>query len=248
MALHISKLKVAKDSHQIIDNVTFVVESAKVVTLEGQNGSGKTTLVRAVAGDPGLTVTGSIKIDNLKIDGLTPEKRFKAGLFVSFQNPPELPNIKVADFLKDVYFEEKSFENCHEGSLDDFATELSKSLLILNLDEKILAKTMNQDFSGGEKKRLEALQMLLLRPKFALLDEIDSGVDHASLTCIAKVIKYLIEKNHTGFLIITHYQKFKDLLTVDKTLRLSSRPASPSLGGRKSRSTQKGMDPVSSTG
>ena len=110
MSLNISKITVTKDDHKIIDEVTFVVESAKIVTLEGQNGSGKTTLVRALAGDPNLTVTGGIKLDDREIDKLSPEKRFKAGLFVSFQNPPELPNIKVADFLKDVYFEKKSFE------------------------------------------------------------------------------------------------------------------------------------------
>jgi len=217
MTLHISKITVIKDGHQIITNATFAIKSGQIVVLEGQNGSGKTTLIRALAGDPGLIVTGSVKLGNIQIDDLTPEKRFKAGLFVSFQNPPELPNIKVADFLKDIYF-----ENNANSSLDDFATNLSQALLILNLDEKILEKTMNQDFSGGEKKRLEALQMLLLRPKFALLDEIDSGVDQASLKLIAKAIKYLIEKNNTGFLIVTHYQKFKDLLTVDHTLKLEA--------------------------
>ena len=217
MTLNISKLSVVKDGHKIISNATFAVESGQIIGLEGQNGSGKTTLVRALAGDPGLTISGSVKVGNIEINKLTPEKRFKAGLFISFQNPPELPNIKVADFLKDIYFENNS-----AASLDDFATELSKALLILNLDEKILEKTMNQDFSGGEKKRLEALQMLLLRPKFALLDEIDSGVDAATLKSIIKAIKYLIESRCTGFLVVTHYQKFKDLLTINKTLKLEA--------------------------
>jgi Fe-S cluster assembly ATP-binding protein len=215
MSLCVSHLQVAAGKTPIIKDVSFNISSGEIVALQGVNGSGKTTLARALAGDPGLKVVAKkVMLNNVDLLALTPEKRFAAGLFLSFQHPVELPHITVTSFLKAIYFAAPN------ASFERFADDLEKNLHLLKLPIKFLERIMNQDFSGGEKKRLELLQLLLLEPKFAILDELDSGVDKNTLELFAKIIKNLAKEAKVGFLVISHYQKFIDLLKPSRVITL----------------------------
>lgn len=215
MGLIVSNLQVKNGEKVVLSDVSVIVKNGEIVVLVGLNGSGKTTLARALAGDPGLIVSsGQATLNEVDLLKLPVNQRFGAGLFVSFQNPVELPHITVVSFLKAVYFNQPA------NSFENFADELDKNLQLLNLPVSFLERVMNQDFSGGEKKRLELLQLLLLKPKFAILDELDSGVDKESLALFARIIANLAQEEKIGFLVISHYQKFMDLLSPAKVVTL----------------------------
>jgi Fe-S cluster assembly ATP-binding protein len=187
---------------EIVKGVTLEVGPGEIHALMGPNGSGKTTLVHLVMGKPGYELVGGhIYLAGESIDSLAPYERARKGLFVGFQYPTSLPGIRLARVL--------------EASLRDgpaLSARIDEEARHLRLDPSLLARGLNTDFSGGEKKRAEILQMLLLQPKVAVLDEIDSGLDIDGLRTVAKGIERAASQG-TGVLLITHYQRILEHLT-----------------------------------
>ncbi len=182
------------------------MKGGELHAIMGPNGSGKTTLSYAIAGHPLYNSRGSVKIDNEELLDLSADERALKGVFLSFQNPPYLEGITVIQLLKKSYFK---LNGIPDNSLNEFI-KLKKSvkdaLHVLKLPEDFLKREVNKNFSGGEKKKMEILQMLVLRPRFVILDEIDSGLDVDSLKIVADAINSF-RSNDRVFLVITHYNR-----------------------------------------
>jgi Fe-S cluster assembly ATP-binding protein len=203
-SLCISELHVAVDKKTILHGIDLVIEPCCIHALMGPNGSGKSTLAYALAGHPRYTITkGSIKFNDEDITKSSPDKRARKGLFVAFQQVPIISGLTVFSFLKEAY-------QAHTGILIDsksFQDFLLSKIDILAMDKRFLNRSLYDGFSGGEKKRLELLQLLLFNPKVAILDEIDSGVDVDSLVSIINSIQEVRRNNPAmSIIIITHYQ------------------------------------------
>lgn len=177
----------------------------------GPNGSGKSTLVMATAGYPHyrLSPDTKIELDGKEITHLEPHERGKLGLFVSFQNPPPVPGVNIVQLLRLLV---------PAGDYSLFYDRLKKLGEDLGLTEDYLARSLNQDFSGGEKKKTEILQAEILNPRYLILDEIDTGLDIDALKLVAKRIRRMVEKKKTGVLIITHYLRILRYLKPDKVI------------------------------
>ncbi|MCX6783580.1 MAG: Fe-S cluster assembly ATPase SufC [candidate division WWE3 bacterium] len=209
LSLLIRNLSVSINEKTLLKDVNLELKPGELLVIEGPNGAGKSSLAAALMGDPSLEVSAkTLSIDGKSLLTLTTKLRAKSGLFLSFQTPVGIPGIKVGNFLLETYLNRSS----GPSNTQNFTEELEIYMSLLKLPVNFLERDLNEDFSGGEKKRLEALQMLLIQPKYAILDEIDSGVDRESLTLIEAAIKYLREKHQTGFIIISHYQKFIESL------------------------------------
>ncbi len=211
--LSFSNLSVAVDKKQILNNVSFVVESSKVHALMGQNGSGKSSLSYTAMGHPFYQVKqGSIFFNGVNITHMSPEKRAQMGLFLSFQSPYSLTGVSVFSFLK------ASYNACVDStiSVENFNNLLKKKMDLLDIDVSFVDRDVNVGFSGGEKKRLEMLQLLLLQPKVAILDELDSGLDIDALKIVAHGLKTIKQHNpDMAIIIITHYQKILEYIQPD---------------------------------
>lgn len=190
--LELKNVSVSVKEKQLIDNVSLKVRKGEVHFLMGPNGSGKTSLAMSIAGKKDYSVKGDIILDGEKINSLQPEERAGNGLFTGFQNPVEVPGVSYEAFLR----------------------KISKSKIDENILKMIENRNLNQGFSGGEKKKLEIAQMVLINPKIAVLDEIDSGLDVDAIKKISfEIIK---QKNRgTGFLIITHYERLLKFMKPD---------------------------------
>lgn len=205
--LRISDLRASVAGNPILKGIDLTVEAGKVHALMGPNGSGKSTLAFSLTGHPNYQITGgSATLDGEDILSLPPDKRAKAGLFLSFQYPAAIPGVKVANFL---HAARKSVKS---GDLvpAKFRAMLMEKLDLLDMDPGFLGRYLNDGFSGGEKKRLEMLQLAMLQPKYAILDETDSGLDVDALRAVGDSINALRasdEGKDTGFLIITHYPR-----------------------------------------
>ena len=201
--LVISGLRAAVDSKEILKGIDLTVEPGKVHALMGPNGSGKSTLAFAMSGHPNYEVLGgSVSLDGTDLLGLSPDKRARAGLFLSFQYPAAIPGVSVANFIRTARMAVKP---------DDLPPAMIyEKLEVLDMDAAFLSRYVNDGFSGGEKKRLEMLQLAILAPKYAVLDETDSGLDVDALQSVGKSIEAMRatdDGKDTGFLIITHYPR-----------------------------------------
>jgi Fe-S cluster assembly ATP-binding protein len=205
--LSIAGLRCEVEGKEILRGIDLEVPPGKVHALMGPNGSGKTTLALALAGHPHYHVTGgSVRLGDDDVLALAPDKRAKAGLFLSFQYPASIPGVKVANFLF------AARQAVHPGDLTPakFRALLVEKMETLGMDPSFMSRYLNDGFSGGEKKRLEMLQLAVLEPSFAVLDETDSGLDVDALKHIAESIASLRASERgrdTGFLIITHYPR-----------------------------------------
>ena len=213
--LKISGLRVAVEGKEILKGIDLAVEPGKVHALMGPNGSGKSTLAFAMSGHPNYDIlAGSVTLDGEGLLGLGPDKRAKAGLFLSFQYPAAIPGVSVANFIRTARMAVKP---------DDlppakFRQLIFEKLDVLDMDPKFLSRYVNDGFSGGEKKRLEMLQMAVLNPKYAVLDETDSGLDVDALQSVGKSVNAMRatdEGKATGFLIITHYPRILQHIPAD---------------------------------
>ena len=178
----------------------------------GPNGAGKSSLAQILAGNDHYQITGEIILDQQNILDLKPEKRARLGLLLAFQNPVEIPGLKIELFLREAYrqrFPER------EISALEFRQKLQALAQELKIDEQLIFRNLNENFSGGEKKKLEILQLAILEPKFLIIDEIDSGLDIDALKNIARSVRLIISRYNTGLLIITHYQRLLNYLTPD---------------------------------
>jgi Fe-S cluster assembly ATP-binding protein len=199
----------------VVDDLDLKIKSGTTHALMGPNGAGKSSLAYTLMGHPAYKVDhlSSVKLDNLEILPLSPQDRAKAGLFLAFQSPVAIDGVSVQNFLKVAYEAVHCADcadlnqNCPRLSVSQFRILLKSTAASLNLAPEFLTRSVNDGFSGGERKRLEMLQLLILKPKYTILDETDSGLDVDSLKLVAKTINHVVAHDHTGVLLITHYPR-----------------------------------------
>ena len=210
--LEIKGLRVSAGEKEILRGVDLSIGRDETHVLMGPNGTGKSTLGYAITGNPAYTVTeGSIVFDGEDITSLLVNERAKKGIFLSFQNPLEVPGVTLSAFIRSA-LEQKSGSRIR---LWDFKKKLKETMKLLNMDESYAERDLNVGFSGGEKKKAEILQMLMLEPKLAILDETDSGLDVDAVRTVSQGVSLYRERNHGSLLIITHSTRILEALTVD---------------------------------
>ena len=213
--LEIKNLHVAIDGKPILDGLSLVVKPGEVAAIMGPNGSGKSTLSYVIAGRSDYEVTGGeVLLDGEDILALDPEERATRGIFLAFQYPVEIPGVATMTFLKSSLNAQRKARGEGELSTPDFMRVVRDAAAKLQVDPDMLRRPMNVGFSGGEKKRMEILQMALLQPRFGLLDETDSGLDIDALRIVSEGVNALRAANR-GFLVITHYQRLLDYIKPD---------------------------------
>ena len=213
MELRIEDLHVSIEGKEILRGVNLKIELGKVHALMGPNGAGKSSLANTLMGNPKYIITeGKIILDGEDITELSADKRAKLGLFMSFQYPSEITGVTMSNFLRTAY---NSVKKTNVNVLD-FHRKLKDKMKELDMDSSFSKRYINEGFSGGEKKRAEILQMAVLEPKYAVLDETDSGTDVDALKIIANGINNAKEKTDMGILLITHYNIILQHLDVDK--------------------------------
>lgn len=210
MKLEIKNLFVSVDGKQVLKGVSLVVNPGEVHALMGPNGSGKSTLSYVIAGHPKYKIdSGDILVDGKSILSLKPDERARLGLFLTFQNPLEVSGVGLSKFL----FTLAKVKNA-KLSFVEFKKQLDRSLSLVGVDKSFIERDVNVGFSGGEKKRAEVLQLLTSRPSFAVLDELDSGLDVDSMKVLSNAVNEL-RSPEFGCLIITHYQRLLNYLKPD---------------------------------
>jgi Fe-S cluster assembly ATP-binding protein len=219
--LTIKNLHVTVGGNEIIKGLNLEVGSGELHAIMGPNGSGKSTLGYAMAGRDGYEVTdGSIEFDGRDLLDLEPEERAAAGLFLAFQYPVEIPGVNNAYFLRAALNAQRKARGEEEMDSMTFLKTVRQSLKDLKMDEALLKRAVNEGFSGGEKKRNEVVQLAVLQPKLAVLDETDSGLDIDALKIVAEGINRLRD-GQRSFVVITHYQRLLDYLAPDQVHVLS---------------------------
>jgi Fe-S cluster assembly ATP-binding protein len=202
--LEIHNLHVRTEDREILRGVDLVVRQGELHALMGPNGSGKSTLANTIMGHPDYEVTeGEILVDGENIIELAPHERAKLGLFLAFQYPVSIPGVSVANFLRLAINAQRE----KPIAVKEFRTQLEHAVDLLDVDRAFTSRHLNDGFSGGEKKRAEVLQMAMLRPRIAVLDETDSGLDIDALRTVAEGVAKLHAEQGVGALIITHYQR-----------------------------------------
>ena len=216
MKLEIKNLHVEVEGKKVLNGINLKLEQGEIHALMGPNGSGKTTLAQVLMGDPKYEIKkGKIMFNNKDITNLKPNKRAELGIFLSFQQPIAVSGIRISKFLREAHNSVKR----SKLSLMEFQEKLEKMAASLNIDLKFLERYLNEGFSGGEKKKMEILQLAILDPKLAILDETDSGLDIDALKIVAKGVNKFMNKNKT-LLIITHYKRILDYIKPDKVFVL----------------------------
>lgn len=211
--LEIKNLHVSIEEKEILKGVNLTMKTGEIHAIMGPNGTGKSTLSAAIMGNPNYEVTeGEILFDGKNVLDLEVDERARLGLFLAMQYPSEIPGITNAEFMR-AAINAKRDEN-DKISVMAFLKKLDEKMALLNMPEEMAERYLNEGFSGGEKKRNEILQLLMLEPTFAILDEIDSGLDIDALKVVAKGVNEMSGDNF-GALIITHYQRLLNYITPD---------------------------------
>ena len=211
--LEIKDLHVSIEDKEILKGVNLTLKTGEIAAIMGPNGTGKSTLSAAIMGNPNYEVTqGEILLDGENILDLEVDERARLGLFLAMQYPSEIPGITNAEFIRAAMNAGK--EDDEKISVMDFITKLDEKMAFLGMKEEMAERYLNEGFSGGEKKRNKILQLLMLEPKFALLDEIDSGLDIDALKVVSKGVNAMRGKDF-GAMIITHYQRLLNYITPD---------------------------------
>ena len=212
--LEIKDLHVSIEDKEILKGVNLTVNTGEIHAIMGPNGTGKSTLSSAIMGHPSYEVTqGEVLLDGVNILELEVDERAKAGLFLAMQYPSEITGVTNADFMRSAINAKR--EEGQEINLMQFIKKLDKEMDFLDIDQDMAQRYLNEGFSGGEKKRNEILQLMMLEPKFAILDEIDSGLDIDALKVVSKGINQMRGEDF-GALMITHYQRLLNYITPDK--------------------------------
>lgn len=215
MSLEVKDLEVSVEDEKIVKGVSLEVEPGEIHALMGPNGSGKSTLCKSLMGNPQYTIdSGKVLVDGEDVTEEETDERAREGLFLAFQYPSEVSGITVSEFLKEALNARREEEDEEPISQSEFRERMREALDMLDMDEEYARRYLNEGFSGGEKKRNEILQMAVLQPQYAILDEIDSGLDIDALKVVARGVKKLAAEDR-GMLMITHYQRILDHVEPD---------------------------------
>jgi Fe-S cluster assembly ATP-binding protein len=215
MLLEVSNLSVSANGKKILANLNLNINKGEVHTIMGPNGTGKSTLANVITGKDGYDITdGRIILSSKDVSHIPSDERARLGIFMSFQHPIEIPGVSWNSFLKASINSVRKEHGKVDITPTDFMKKLKENAELLEIDYKLLKRDVNHGFSGGEKKKFEILQMLLLEPKLVILDEIDSGLDVDALRIIAKNINNFRSKENS-IIIITHYNRLLDYVIPD---------------------------------
>ncbi|MGH7366322.1 MAG: Fe-S cluster assembly ATPase SufC [Candidatus Rokuibacteriota bacterium] len=219
--LSIRKLHAGVAGKEILHGVDLEVRAGEVHAVMGPNGSGKSTLAQVLAGHPGFLVTGGeVLYDGRNLLAMPPEERAREGLFLAFQYPVEIPGVPNAEFLKAALNALREHRGLEELDAMEFLTRLKEKMKLVDMDPAFMSRPVNEGFSGGEKKRNEILQMAVLEPRLAILDETDSGLDIDALRTVADGINRL-RRPDNAVVLVTHYQRLLNHITPDRVHVLS---------------------------
>ena len=216
--LEIRNLYVSVHEKQIIENFSLTVPKGEIHAIMGPNGTGKSTLSYTIMGHPAYQPSsGDILMNGERINDWTPDKRSHAGLFLALQYPVAVPGVTVANFLRTALNTQRKAKDPEDHGIPvpAFRKLLREKMGKLKMDSSFASRYLNDGFSGGEKNRTEILQMAILQPEIAILDEIDSGLDIDALRIVAEGVNMLVEENGMGVLVITHYQRLLDYIKPD---------------------------------
>ena len=213
--LEIKNLHAKVEEKDILKGVNLEIKSGEIHAIMGPNGSGKSTLASVITGKEEYEINeGQIVFENENLEDVSPEDRAHKGIFMSFQYPIEIPGVTTTNFIKTAINETRKAQGEKEMSAKDMLQKLREKCDLLDIDQKFLSRSINDGFSGGEKKRNEIFQMAMLEPKLAILDETDSGLDIDALKIVANGVNKLKSKDN-AVLVITHYQRLLDHIVPD---------------------------------
>jgi Fe-S cluster assembly ATP-binding protein len=213
--LSISNLKVNIDNKEILKGINLEVKPGEVHAIMGPNGSGKSTLASAIAGRDYVTVTdGKVLFEGKNLLDMEPEQRALEGIFLGFQYPVEIPGVSMVNFMRTAVNEQRKYKGLEALSAGDFLKLMHEKKSVVGIDSNLTNRSVNEGFSGGEKKKNEIFQMALLEPKLAVLDETDSGLDIDALRIVANGVNNL-RKPDNATIVITHYQRLLDYIVPD---------------------------------
>nr|WP_321415215.1 Fe-S cluster assembly ATPase SufC [uncultured Allomuricauda sp.] len=213
--LEIKNLHASVDDKEILKGIDLKVNAGEVHAIMGPNGSGKSTLAEVIAGQEEFEVgEGSILLEGEDLEELSPEERAHKGVFLSFQYPVEIPGVSVTNFMKTAINESRKAQGLEDMPANEMLKKIREKSEMLEIDRKFLSRSLNEGFSGGEKKRNEIFQMAMMEPKLAILDETDSGLDIDALRIVANGVNKLRGKDN-AIIVITHYQRLLDYIVPD---------------------------------
>lgn len=213
--LQIKNLHASVDDKEILKGINLTVNAGEIHAIMGPNGAGKSTLSSVIAGNEAFEVTeGEILLEGEDIDELAPEDRAHKGVFLSFQYPVEIPGVSVTNFIKTAINESRKAQGLEDMPASEMLKLIKEKSELLEIDRKFLSRSLNEGFSGGEKKRNEIFQMAMLNPKLAILDETDSGLDIDVLRIVANGVNKLKSKDN-AIIVITHYQRLLEHIVPD---------------------------------
>jgi len=213
--LQVKNLHASINDKEILKGINLDIKPGEVHAIMGPNGSGKSTLSAVIAGKEEYEVTdGTVLLNNEDLDDLAPEERAHKGIFLSFQYPVEIPGVTVTNFIKTAINESRKAKGLEELPAKEMLKLIREKADLLEIDRKFLSRSLNEGFSGGEKKRNEIFQMAMLEPKLAILDETDSGLDIDALKVVANGVNKLKSKDN-AVIVITHYQRLLDYIVPD---------------------------------
>ncbi|MGO4817048.1 Fe-S cluster assembly ATPase SufC [Flavobacterium sp. W22_SRS_FP1] len=213
--LSIKNLHASIDGKEILKGINLEVKAGEIHAIMGPNGAGKSTLASIIAGNENYEVTeGEISLEGEDLRELAPEERAHKGVFLSFQYPVEIPGVSVTNFVKTAINETRKAQGLEDMPANEMLKVLREKSELLEIDRKFLSRSLNEGFSGGEKKRNEIFQMAMLEPKLAILDETDSGLDIDALRIVANGVNKL-KSDKNAIVVITHYQRLLDYIVPD---------------------------------
>ena len=213
--LKINNLHAGVEGNEILNGINLEVNAGEVHAIMGPNGSGKSTLAAVIAGKEEFEVTeGSITFEGENLEDTAPEERAHKGIFLSFQYPVEIPGVSVTNFMKTAINESRKARGLEDMPANKMLKLIREKSELLEIDRKFLSRSLNEGFSGGEKKRNEIFQLAMLEPKLAILDETDSGLDIDALRIVANGVNKLKSKDN-AIIVITHYQRLLDYIVPD---------------------------------
>lgn len=213
--LKIKNLHAEVEDKEILKGINLEVKAGEVHAIMGPNGSGKSTLAEVIAGKEEFEVTeGSVELEGEDLEEIAPEERAHKGIFLSFQYPVEIPGVSVTNFMKTAINESRKAKGLEDMPANEMLKLIREKSELLEIDRKFLSRSLNEGFSGGEKKRNEIFQLAMLEPKVAILDETDSGLDIDALRIVANGVNKLKSKDN-AVIVITHYQRLLDYIVPD---------------------------------